>query len=425
MSLATMSLCALVVAIVASSMTRINVGILSLAFALLIGVYFGGMKVGDVAAGFPTQLFLTLVAVTLLFSQAQLNGTLDKIAHRAVRSCRGNVGMIPVMFFLLSLFLGSIGPGNIASAALIAPMAMAVASRVGISAFLMAIMVGNGANASALSPIAPTGIIVNGLMGRIGLPGTDWRNYLSVMIAHTVVAFTGYFLLGGWRLFARKYDVDEVPQTAGCAPDSMPTLDPRHWVTLSVILALVVAVIFFNVNLAVGAMAGAVVLVILRVADDAPSIKTLPWGTILMVCGVTVLIALLERTGGMDMFVSVLARVPSRKSVTGVTALLTGAISVYSSTSGVVLPAFLPTVPGLVAKLGGGDALAIASSINVGSHLVDVSPLSTTGALCIAAAPATEDVRALFRKMLAWGLSMTLVGAVGCYIVFGLLTGNE
>jgi len=175
----------------------------------------------------------------------------------------------------------------------------------------------------------------------------------------------------------------------------------------------------------VGAMAGAVVLVILRVADDAPSIKSLPWGTILMVCGVTVLIALLERTGGMDMFVSLLARVSSRKSVTGVTALLTGAISVYSSTSGVVLPAFLPTVSGLVAKLGGGDVLAIASSINVGSHLVDVSPLSTTGALCIAAAPATEDVRALFRKMLAWGLSMTLVGAVGCYIVFGLLTGNE
>ena len=37
-----------------------------------------------------------------------------------------------------------------------------------IPLFLMAIMVGNGANAGSLSPFAPTGIIVNGLMARIG-----------------------------------------------------------------------------------------------------------------------------------------------------------------------------------------------------------------------------------------------------------------
>src|SRR5262249_23369035 len=146
-----------------------------------------------------------------------------------------------------------------------------------------------------------------------------------------------------------------------------------------------------------------------------------PWGPILMVTGVTVLIALLEKTGGMDLFTTLLARLSSQKSVTGVIAFLTGTISIYSSTSGVVLPAFLPTVAGLITKLGGGDPMAIASSINVGSHLVDVSPLSTTGALCIAAAAASEDTRVLFRKMLAWGVSMAVVGAIGCYVVFGLL----
>lgn len=58
----------------------------------------------------------------------------------------------------------------------------------------------------------------------------------------------------------------------------------------------------------------------------------------------------------------------------------------------------------------------------VGAHLVDVSPLSTTGALCIAAAQNT-DVRKLVRQMLAWGMSMAIVAAIGCYIVFGLLWG--
>ncbi len=100
-------------------------------------------------------------------------------------------------------------------------------------------------------------------------------------------------------------------------------------------------------------------------------------------------------------------------------ALVTGLVSVYSSTSGVVLPAFLPSVPGLVAKLGGGNPLAIASSILIGGHLVDVSPLSTIGALCIASAPASADRRLLFNQVLAWGLSMSVVGAVGCYLAFG------
>jgi hypothetical protein len=71
-------------------------------------------------------------------------------------------------------------------------------------------------------------------------------------------------------------------------------------------------------------------------------------------------------------------------------------------------------VPGLVAKLGGGDPLEVALSINVGAAIVDVSPLSTIGALCIAGLPAGGDAPKLFRQMLLWGLSMVVVGALFC-----------
>jgi hypothetical protein len=128
-----------------------------------------------------------------------------------------------------------------------------------------------------------------------------------------------------------------------------------------------------------------------------------------------------DRAGGMDLLTSLLSRLSTPQSVTGVIALVTGIISVYSSSSGVVLPAFLPTIPGLIDKLGGGDALAIASSINVGAHLVDVSPLSTLGALCIANAAIDVDRKRLFNQMLAWGLSMCVVGALVCWMLFGVL----
>ncbi|MCW5982588.1 MAG: hypothetical protein KIT09_31160 [Bryobacteraceae bacterium] len=414
MNLAWISLGALVVVIVASCTIRLNVGLLSIVLAWIVGVYLGGMKTGDVMAGFPSSLFLTLTGVTLLFTQAYLNGTLDKVARWAVSGCRGNVGLIPVVFFALAAGLSSMGPGNIATAALLAPMAMAVAGRAGIPAFLMAIMVGNGANAGSLSPFAPTGIIVNGIMGRIGMAGFEWQTYVNNLIAHVAVAFAGYFLFGGWRLFRKTYPGRGLPGESGAEP-----FGRRHWVTLAIIASLLGAVVFLDVNIGMAAFAGGVLLIVLRLGNETEAIAKMPWGVILMVSGVTVLIALLEKTQGMDLFTSLLARFSTRESVTGVIAFVTGLVSVYSSTSGVVLPAFLPTIPGLVERLGGGDPLAIASSMNVGSHLVDVSPLSTIGALCLASAPLTEDSRALFNKLLAWGLSMSVVGAIACYIFFG------
>jgi Na+/H+ antiporter NhaD/arsenite permease-like protein len=412
MNLAYVSLAALVVAILVSCFTELNVGILALALAWIVGVYLGGMTLNQVIGGFPVSLFLTLAGVTLLFSQAQLNGTLDRIAHRAVRICRGNVGLIPVMFFILGCALASVGPGNISTAALLAPMAMAVAGRAGIPAFLMIIMVGNGAQAGSLSPFAPTGVIVNGLMEKIGLDGYEWRTYWTNLVAHAFVAFGGYALFGGLKLFTYETVV-----TIESAPEDI-RFDPRHWITMVVIGVLVVGVLFFGLNVGMGAFTGAVILAMAGAADHRESIKKMPWSVIVMVSGVTVLIALLEKTGGLDLFTAALAWMATPATITGVIAFVTGLISVYSSTSGVVLPAFLPTIPGLVERLGGGDPIAIASSMNVGGHLVDMSPLSTTGALCLAAVSSTENVRRVFNQLLAWGLSMTIVGAIICYLFF-------
>jgi di/tricarboxylate transporter len=413
MNLAYLSLVALVVAILVSFTARLNVGILGIAFAWVIGVPIGGMSLNDVTSGFPTQLFLMLVGVTLLFTNAQANGTLDRIAHHAVRACRGNVGLIPVMFFLLAVVLASAGPGTIAITALLAPMAMGVAGRAGISAFLMTIMMANGAQAGALSPIAPNGIIVSSLLEPIGITGVQWETYLNVLIAHTIVAFSGYLVFGGWRLFGRTFqEHSDVAETM--------KFETPHWVTLGVIGVVITAVIFLGVNVGMAAFLGVILLYVLRVAATTDSVKMMPWGPILMVCGVTVLISMVEKTGGLEVFTSLLARFAGPESVTGMIAFVTGIISVYSSTSGVVLPAFIPTVPGLAERLG-ADTLAIIYSICVGGHLVDISPLSTTGALCIAAAPAAENHRALFNKLLAWGLSMSIVGALASYVFFGLL----
>jgi di/tricarboxylate transporter len=157
----------------------------------------------------------------------------------------------------------------------------------------------------------------------------------------------------------------------------------------------------------------AVALTLGRVADERDAIRKMPWGVIVMVCGVTLLTNLMRDTGGVELFARLIRDVSTPETVTGVVAFCAAFVSVYASTSGVVLPAFLP-----LATAVGGDPLAVASSVIVAGHLVDSSPLSTIGAICVACAAPTEDHRVLFRKVLAWGLAMVPVGALGCYVFF-------
>jgi Na+/H+ antiporter NhaD/arsenite permease-like protein len=413
MSLAWISLVALAVAITLSMFTQVNVGVVSLALAWLVGVYLGGIPLNQVIGTFPIQLFLTLAGVTLLFGMAAANGTLGRVASRAVHVCRGNAGLIPVMFFLIAAVLSSIGPGNISTTAILAPMAMAVGHQAGVPPFLMALMVGNGAQAGALSPFAPTGVIVNGIMDRIGLDGHETATYLNNLVAHLAVTFAAYALFGGLRLFTTGTKNVDDPAAVRVEPFA-----PVHWFTLAILTTLVVGVIGWDLQVGMAALTGAALLSLVGAADEKEAIRKMPWGVVLMVCGVTVLIGVLEKTQGMALFSDLLARVSTPASASFVVALVTGVVSVYSSTSGVVLPAFLPTVPGLVERLGGGDTLGIASAMMVGGHLVDLSPLSTIGALCIAALPAGDDPKKLFNQLLAWGLSMTVVGAAMCWVLF-------
>jgi di/tricarboxylate transporter len=412
MHLAWISIGALVLAVGLSCTTTINVGLLSIALAWVVGVYLGGMSVEAVLAGFPTPLLVTLIGVTLLFSIAECNGTLARVTGGAVRLCRGHAGALPMMFFALGLAIATIGPGGTPTSALLAPPAMAVAAAAGIPPFLMAIMAGNGALAGTLSPFAPTGVVANGVMNRIGLGGVEWQTYAYNALAHTIVAFAGFALLGGFRLFRRAEVVDEVTTDAG-------PMSGRHWLTVASIAVLIIAVAGFNMNVGMTALTLSVVLTLLRTTDEAAAIRKMPWGVILMVTGVTVLVSMLEKTKGLDLFASGFANVASAQSVAPIVAFGTGAVSVYSSTSGVVLPAFLPMVPSLAERIGGVDPFRLAWSINVGASLVDLSSLSTVGALFLAAAPAGVDTRRLFNALLIWGLSMSVAGAVICWILFG------
>jgi di/tricarboxylate transporter len=404
MSAAALSLLALLVVVAVSLTSRLNVGVLAVALAWAIGVYAAEWKVDQVMAVFPSSLFLTLLGVTLLFGVVQANGTMEALTHAGLRALHGRVALLPLLLFALACVISTTGPGAIAATALLAPLAMGLAHQARVPMLLAALMIGNGANAGNLSPISAIGVLVLSLMEKAGLGGHELAVFGANFVAHALVA------AGAWALFGGPALRHAAPLSGENV--SLVRFTRAHVITLAVLVVWVLGVLVFKAPPGLTAFAAATILVLAGLGNDGEMLRQVPWPVLTMVCGVSVLIGVLDKTGGMELFTTLLSQLATPTTVNGVIAGVTGLISTYSSTSGVVYPAFLPAIPGLVAKLGGGNPLEIALSVNVGAALVDVSPLSTIGGLCIAAVPKGENTKVLFRQLLLWGFAMSIAGAL-------------
>ena len=440
---ALVSILALVILVGISCVNEdLNVGFLGIAFGIIVGGVFAGTPASKVMNAFPLSLFMILVGVTFLFGMAQTNGTMEKLTAYSIRACKGNTALVPIIIYILATFITTIGPGNIAGCALMAPVAMAIASKVKMPAFLMTLLVVGACNGAAFSPFAPTGIISNGIIAKcapeLGIPADylntlAWKIHFNSTIAQGFVNIGGFFVMGGLKWIREQKGA--ALDIAELAPKPEP-FNAAQTTTLLLVAILIILVVvpglpgvkgtlpktITNMLSNVGSISFvlSIVLMLTGYGDSKAAVKVMPWSVIMMVCGVSVLIDVMDKAGGLNFLVEVMASVAGPTTICFWTAFVPAVISAYSSSSGVVMPMFLPMTPGLV-ELTGGDPIAIISAIDVGSHLVDTSPLSTLGALCIASAGEEEDKGVLFRKLLIWGLSMSIVSGIVCYVFFGLL----
>ena len=424
MGLAWLTLAALAIVVAVSCVARVNAGVVAivLAWLIVVGVSVAGkppldirdkpLDAKSVFSGFPAETFLTLLGVSLLFAQAEANGTLAQVAAAAQRLLHGRRAAMPWLFFGMALVIGTAGPGNIAAAGLVAPLAMATASRSGISPLVIALLVGHGAIASSVSPFSVAGATANTILAQAGIQDVAWRIFAWNAVANFAVALAAYVLLRGWRT--------REDSSAQNQPESQPKAAPlsvAQRTTLAVIGLMVLAVVALKVHVGLAAFCGAIVLGLFRLADERETFLRVPWSVLVMVCGVGVLTALMERTGGTKRFAELLTEASTPGTLPALLSFSTGIISVFSSTTGVVLPAFLPMVKDVAAAQSGADPLGLALAVLVGGNLVDMSPLSTIGALCLAASPPDQRTR-LFNQLLAWGFAMAVVAAVISWLLF-------
>jgi TRAP-type C4-dicarboxylate transport system permease large subunit len=188
MSLSLIAFFILVAAFAIGSFTRINAGLIALVAAFGVGTLLVGMPIKDVIGQFPAGLFFILVGATLLFAIVRINGTIDLLAYWAERLAGDRKVLVPILMFLLTAALASAGAFTPAAIAIVAPVALALGLRFGISTLAMGLVIVQGANAGAFSPVNPFGVLANVMLDDAGASADSLKLYVYCFLFNAVLA---------------------------------------------------------------------------------------------------------------------------------------------------------------------------------------------------------------------------------------------
>ena len=373
MGLQVIALLFLIGAIVLGFAKKMNVGVVCLGLAPILGK-LGGMGAGDIYKGFPYKLFATLLGTMLFFSLLQQNGTLEKISKRLISICGKNTFLVPIIVYVVSFVLSAAGPGAISVQSVTVIFAVSLAVQMKVSPVLMGVMAILGAVGGTASPIALTGIIVGDLLTEMGIEGLGTPIFIGVSVSNLICAIAVYVVLGGYKFRAAEAG-DQQEKEA---------FDRSQMISLVALLVMVVLVVGFSYDVGLICFTLSLVLMLTKAANEKAALKMIPWSVLILIAGVNVLMNITQKLGGIDLLASILASFMSTRTATPIMGFTGGLMSWFSSANGVVFPTLIPTVPEIAQQVGGASIVQMVSAIVCSATVAGISPLSTGGSLIMA-----------------------------------------
>lgn len=455
MSLSLIAFLVLVAAFAIGSFTKINAGLLATVAAFGVGTLLAGMSIKDVIGQFPAGLFFILVGATLLFAIVRINGTIDLLAYWAERLAGDRKILVPILMFLLTAALASAGAFTPAAIAIVAPVGLALGMRFGISTLAMGLVIVQGANAGAFSPVNPFGVLANKMLDGAGAADGSFKLYAYCFVFNAILAAIAYVLVQA--IMKRRTAKAEARHQAGAAGDakhdggtaapagssaSAPsgsgtavltapahtsvaaasatrtgpekvTATPMRILTLVGIASLLVLTTVLGLDVGVASLVIATVLIVLDSGVQKPAVESMPWSAIILVTGIVTYVGMLEKMGALKELQEGIAGLGNSSLAALITSYVVAIVSAFASTTGtlgVISPVVAPiAMDPLLTPIGVVTAIAISSSV------VDVSPMSTSGALLMASAQ-PKDERMFFRALLLWAIAM--IGLVPLLVWF-------
>lgn len=410
---------AIVLAIALGYKTKINTGFFGIAFAYLIGTFALQLKPSEVIDMWPIRIFFVILAISLFYNFAMANGTLEKLSQHMLYHTRSFPRLLPIAIFLAATIIAALGAGFFAVMAFFGPITVILCRKTGLSPLIGALAVNYGALCGNNFMVSPGGVVFMGLMEQAGYGSAAYTYVFYIFAASFVIPLIVLSLMIG---FSRK-------ETGGAidipVPESFDKVQSR---TLTLIFTMVFVVLIFpilhsllpgvklitflnrSIDIGLVAVIFAIIGLLLGIGKEKDIIRNVPWGTLLMICGVGMLISVAIKAGTVKMIAGWVSTAIPQPLVPIIMAVIGGFMSFFSSTMGVVTPALFPVVPALAAESGMGAGV-LFSAIVIGAQATAISPFSSGGSLMLSAVGEDEREK-MFSRLMFKGAPICLGAAI-------------
>lgn len=407
--------------------TKYNTGLVAIVFAYLIGCYIMNLKTKAVISTWPVSTMFVIFSVSLFYNFALVNKTLEKTARYLLYACRRFPGLLPFALYFASAGIAALGAGFFTVMAFMAPIALLICDEAKMDKLVGAVAVNCGALSGANFMTSGSGIIFRGLMDDAGYTDNSFQYSSFIFIVSVLFSL---LLIAGFRFIPRSSRTIG----SGVSFEKPEPFDKRQKINLYLMIAMILVVLIFPVlNLIFPAHTGisyinskmdvglvaiifSVIALFLKLAPQNEVIAKVPWNTIIMICGVGMLIQVAIEAGTIELLASWTGSSLPNWAIPVVVSIISAVMSFFSSTLGVVCPALFPLVPTLTAATGINPLLLFACIV-IGAQSSAISPFSSGGSLVLGSCPSEEDRSTMFPRLLFLAVPVS----VFCSTFFNLI----
>lgn len=422
---------AIAISVIIGYKTSFNTGFFAIAFAYLIGCFAMGLSPKETIGGWPVSTMFVIFSVSLFYNFALVNGTLEKTARYLLYAFRRFPGLLPFALYFASAGIAALGAGFFTVMAFMAPITLLICEEAKMDKLTGAVAINCGALSGANFMTSGSGVIFRGLMDEGGYGDTSFRYSAIIFIASVIfslllITFFRY-LPGNSRRSSQE--------TSFKKPEPFTVLQKKNLLLMFMMIAVVLIfpvlhivlptseiITFLNSKVDVGLIAiiFSAAALFMKLAPQKDVLAKVPWNTIIMICGVGMLIQVAITAGTIDLLASWTGSSLPAFLVPIAFSLVGAVMSFFSSTLGVVCPALFPLVPALAATTG-IQPIILFSCIVIGAQSSAISPFSSGGSLVMGSCSTEEERNQMFPKLLFCAVPVSVISSTLFNTVLSLI----
>lgn len=414
MDLSLISLAILVLVIIVSYLTKLNIGFLALAVAIVLA-RVGGIKDATMYGGINLNVFWTLIGIYFFGQCLTQSGTLSLFTKKVIAKLPLKAEVWPIICFVFTMLFAFLGPTTILALTVVPLITIEIAGYIGANVECSMFMTMFGGIAGRMTPLG--GNLAGQLAIAEGEGFTDlaaltpvflWSHVLTCMVLGVIY----YFVFRGY-----KKDQQYVQEVE--ALKDLPAFTKKQWFCLACMFGFIFFYAFTQWHIGFVGILFAVIMVAAGCVDQKDVIDKTKWSTVVMVAGSGILASVVQALGGITILANLIGWLGTLPTVAAIYGGVSGVLSMFTHAMSVPIPILFATTEETILSLGGNqmDMYRCLAAVGSGAYIGMTCPMSLAGAnvfTCWSTVvnPDAKKSQKMFSKMLLFAIISAILGGI-------------